>query len=114
MNQAIFPQSNSPRGRLHLSSYVVNLQKFLISLVLITIERDFVIRLDMNTLGKRCADKMFNPEKYGMMFCPECVGSGCRKVDEIISVCEICGGFGLIVKENEKHGFYCFPVRSTG
>ncbi len=120
MNQVIFPQSDSSRGRLHLSSYVANLlhaaffRKLPIPLVLVTIEKDFVIRLDMNTLGERSADKMFKPEKYGMMFCPECVGLGRRKVGEIMSVCEVCGGFGLIVKENEKHGLYWFPVRCTG
>jgi len=68
----------------------------------------------MNASGKRSADKVFKPEKYGMMFCPECVGSGRRRVGEIISVCEVCGGFGLIVKEHEKHDLYRFPVRSTG
>jgi rRNA maturation endonuclease Nob1 len=40
-----------------------------------------------------------DPEKYGMIFCPGCEGSGKSLTDtEGIRVCKICGGFGLIIK----------------
>ncbi len=45
-------------------------------------------------------DKMFNPEKYGMLFCLECHGSGkILNEPEDIEVCSKCGGFGFIKKE---------------
>ena len=54
----------------------------------------------------------FNPEKYGMVFCPDCGGSGKSFVDSKgDSVCKVCGGFGLI-KKQEK-GFILdkrFPI----
>lgn len=72
------------------------------------------MRLNMNTSRKESADKIFKQEKYGMMFCTACVGSGRRKVSETVTVCQVCGGFGLIIKKQEKHNLYKFPVRITG
>jgi hypothetical protein len=40
--------------------------------------------------------KGISPERYGMVFCANCSGSGryfCRSKG--VSVCEVCGGFGL-------------------
>ena len=43
-----------------------------------------------------------DPEKYGMLFCPYCKGSGKSFTDtEGINVCKTCGGFGLIIKKKE-------------
>ena len=43
-----------------------------------------------------------DPEKYGMIFCPYCEGSGKSFSDaEGIKVCKTCGGFGLIIKTEE-------------
>jgi DnaJ-class molecular chaperone len=39
--------------------------------------------------------KVFNPEKIGMKFCPECKGSG--RNDR--TVCSECGGFGFVKKK---------------
>ena len=46
--------------------------------------------------------KKFDPGKYGMIFCPNCYGSG-RSFDnsEKLHVCKVCGGFGLIKREND-------------
>ena len=46
--------------------------------------------------------RRFNPERYGMIYCPVCKGIGklFNKLWEE-SVCEMCGGFGLIKKEEE-------------
>jgi len=47
-------------------------------------------------------DKKFTPERYGMIFCPDCNGLGRFDNDnEEIKVCRVCGGFGLIKKEEE-------------
>jgi DnaJ-class molecular chaperone len=44
--------------------------------------------------------KAFDPEKYGMTFCPFCQGDGkLPKPTEGFEVCKECGGFGLIKKE---------------
>ena len=46
--------------------------------------------------------RRFNPERYGMIYCPVCKGIGKllnRLWEE--SVCTMCGGFGLIKKEEE-------------
>jgi DnaJ-class molecular chaperone len=43
-----------------------------------------------------------DPEKYGMIFCPYCQGSGKSSSDaEGTRVCKTCGGFGLIIKTEE-------------
>ena len=45
-------------------------------------------------------DNHFDPEKYGMLLCIECDGNGKLLNDsEDIEVCQKCGGFGFIKKE---------------
>jgi len=52
-------------------------------------------------VNKAKKTESFNPEKYGMAFCPGCGGSGRSSVaDQGINVCKVCGGFGLIRKED--------------
>ena len=47
----------------------------------------------------------FDPEKYGMMFCPRCHGRGKFIHDALeTGVCKVCGGFGLTIKGKEKKG----------
>jgi len=44
-------------------------------------------------------DKTFDPEKYGMTFCPLSRGDGkLAKTPEGLDVCTISGGFGLTKK----------------
>jgi len=44
--------------------------------------------------------KIFNPEKYNMMFCPDCKGKGkLPKDSDGFNVCSRCGGSGVIKKE---------------
>lgn len=46
-------------------------------------------------------DKVFNPEKYGMVFCPDCKGKGkLQKNPHGLIVCSRCGGCGAIRKES--------------
>ncbi len=46
----------------------------------------------------------FNPEKYGMTFCPGCSGSGRSLADaQGVNVCKVCGGFGFIKKEDKNN-----------
>ena len=49
-------------------------------------------------------DRHFDPDKYGMIYCPVCKGSGklFNGVEERV-VCKICGGFGFIKKEEESN-----------
>jgi DnaJ-class molecular chaperone len=45
-------------------------------------------------------DKIFNPVKYGMEFCPECKGKGkLPKNQHGYNVCLRCGGGGVVKKE---------------
>jgi DnaJ-class molecular chaperone len=45
----------------------------------------------------------FNPENYGMIFCPGCSGSGSSFANaQWVNVCEVCGGFGFIKKKNKN------------
>ena len=47
-------------------------------------------------------DKPFNPEKHGMVMCPECKGDGkLPKGPGGAKVCSRCRGFGLIKKEQD-------------
>jgi len=47
-------------------------------------------------------DKSFDPARYGMIFCPECKGSGkSLGIGKETNVCTVCGGFGLIKKEEK-------------
>jgi len=54
-------------------------------------------------MEKKDTGKPFNPERYGMIYCPVCKGSGklFNGVKERV-VCKICGGFGFI-KNEEKN-----------
>ena len=54
-------------------------------------------------MSKTKVGRRFNPNKYGMIFCPNCSGSG-RSFAEAqgVNVCKVCGGFGLIKKEEKK------------
>jgi RecJ-like exonuclease len=46
-------------------------------------------------------EKPYDPEKYGLVVCPQCNGSGkLPNNPKGIKVCEKCGGFGLIKKED--------------
>jgi DnaJ-class molecular chaperone len=55
-------------------------------------------------MEKAPKDKKFSPEKYGMIFCPDCNGLGKVTNDnEEIKVCRVCGGFGLIKKEEKNN-----------
>lgn len=45
----------------------------------------------------------FAPEKYGMMFCPDCDGQGRICSHDDVEVCQHCGGFGFIRKGKEIH-----------
>jgi hypothetical protein len=67
----------------------------------------------MNTSKRGPAGKIFKPEEYGMMFCTGCAGSGRRNFGETVTVCEACGGFGLIIKEQEKHDLYRLSTKIT-
>ena len=54
--------------------------------------------VENKTTGKRV-----NPEKYGMIFCPECHGSGkCFNPAKRVEVCKFCQGFGAIRKESKS------------
>jgi len=47
-------------------------------------------------------DKIFDPEKYGMAFCPDCKGKGkLPKNSGGFNVCSRCGGSGVIKKEKK-------------
>ncbi len=48
-------------------------------------------------MQKKDLCQRFSPEKYGMIYCPECNGRGkiFKNVREF-EVCIDCGGFGLI------------------
>jgi len=57
-------------------------------------------------VSKTKVGRGFNPNKYGMIFCPNCSGSGRSFADaqgvNVCNVCNVCGGFGLIKKEEKK------------
>ena len=54
-------------------------------------------------MNKTKIAERFNPNKYGMTFCPGCSGSGrvCNDAQGV-NVCKVCEGFGLIKKEEKK------------
>jgi hypothetical protein len=57
----------------------------------------------MNTLRKEPTEKEFDPEKYGMVICPQCIGLGrFRNEAKDASVCKVCGGFGAIKSLTEE------------
>ncbi len=46
--------------------------------------------------------KIFNPEKYGMVFCPDYKGKGKLPKDpDGFFVCSRCGGSGVVKKEKK-------------
>ena len=46
--------------------------------------------------------KSFDPEKYGMAFCPDCKGKGkFPKGSNSYIICSRCGGNGFIKKEKK-------------
>jgi DnaJ-class molecular chaperone len=55
--------------------------------------------------------RRFNPDRYGMIFCPNCSGSG-RSFAEAqgVNVCKVCGGFGLIRNEEKKASLIESPL----
>ena len=57
-----------------------------------------MIQMEKTVMGTR-----FNPDRYGMIYCPVCKGSG-KIINEIEGrvVCKICGGFGLIKKHKDS------------
>ena len=55
--------------------------------------------MEKTVMGRR-----FNPDRYGMIYCLVCRGSGkLFKGMEGGIACKICGGFGLIKKEKENN-----------
>ena len=53
-------------------------------------------------MSKRKVDEKFDPEKYGMLFCPGCGGFGRFFTDpKEFNVCKVCGGFGILKKEEK-------------
>lgn len=53
-------------------------------------------------MERKAKGARIDPEKYGMIFCPYCEGSG-KSVSDAkgTNVCKACGGFGLIIKTEE-------------
>ncbi len=59
--------------------------------------------MGVRAMSKRKVDEQFEPEKYGMLFCPACGGAGRALTDtKGFNVCKVCGGFGLLKKEEER------------
>ncbi len=56
--------------------------------------------VERTVVKKRFEGKGIKPEKYGMVFCSNCSGSGKYFYGNSgISACQDCGGFGLIRME---------------
>jgi DnaJ-class molecular chaperone len=57
----------------------------------------------MMPMEKTILRRRFNPDNYGMIYCPVCKGSG-KLLNEFEAgvVCKVCGGFGLIKKEEKN------------
>jgi uncharacterized OB-fold protein len=47
------------------------------------------------------SEKIFDPEKYGMVICPRCNSQGYIQTPER-QCCPNCGGSGFIKKESEE------------
>jgi DnaJ-class molecular chaperone len=64
-------------------------------------------------MEKMVIGRRFNPDRYGMIYCPVCKGAG--KLSNGVEghvVCKICGGFGFI-KQEEDTNFDDHGVRSS-
>ncbi|MGZ3513556.1 MAG: hypothetical protein ACXU9L_07960 [Thermodesulfobacteriota bacterium] len=62
--------------------------------------------------------KIFQPEKYGMVACPQCNGQGYIQAPKR-QCCPKCGGFGYVRNEtengantstNDEELLYCYKV----
>jgi len=53
-----------------------------------------VMQMEKTFIGRR-----FNPDRYAMIYCPVCNGSGKLFEVEGGGVCKICGGFGFVKKQ---------------
>ncbi len=52
-------------------------------------------------MAKKIKNQEFNPGRYPMVLCPECKGKGkFSDQEKKLFVCSLCGGFGLIKREN--------------
>jgi DnaJ-class molecular chaperone len=59
-------------------------------------------------------DKTFIPEKYGMILCPHCRGSGkIYSNGAEFQVCSVCGGFGAIRKPKEEVNHFFGVLESS-
>ena len=56
-------------------------------------------------MERKAKRRRIDPDKYGMILCPYCGGSGKSFSDTAgMKVCKTCSGFGLIIKTEEKKG----------
>ena len=54
-------------------------------------------------MKKMTAHTSFDPDRYGMIFCPACHGQGKFIYGTMeIEVCSVCGGFGLTIKDRQE------------
>jgi hypothetical protein len=61
--------------------------------------------LEQKRVNRTLKNNGINPERYGMVFCSNCSGSGKYFYgDRGVSVCQVCGGFGLV--RNETNSIY--------
>ncbi len=61
------------------------------------------IRSQEEIRKEKVEGKGFSPERYGMVFCSNCSGSGRYFYgSKGASVCEVCGGFGLVRTERNR------------
>jgi len=51
-------------------------------------------------MKKMVMSRRFNPDRYGMVYCPVCKGSG-KLLNGVEAgvVCKVCGGFGFVKKQ---------------
>jgi uncharacterized OB-fold protein len=58
------------------------------------------------------AEKIFNPEKYGMVFCPCCNSHGYVQNPER-QCCPKCGGFGSVKRSRKEGGIFQAVIISS-
>jgi DnaJ-class molecular chaperone len=62
------------------------------------------IRSEERKVEEAVKGKGINPERYGMVFCSNCGGSGKYFYgNNGVSVCRVCGGFGLVRMERNPY-----------